>query len=31
VFRQLGFKKMTYPNGKRYELRTWPGVRRIRE
>lgn len=31
VFRQLGFTEMRYPNGKRYELRNWPGVKRIRD
>lgn len=31
VFRELGFTEMVFPNGKRYEIRTWPGVRRIRD
>jgi hypothetical protein len=31
VLRKLGFSQMAFPNGKRYELRTWPGVRRIKE
>lgn len=31
ALRDLGFTQMTYPNGKRYELRTWPGVKRIRD
>lgn len=29
VLREFGFTRMRFPNGKRYELRTWPGVRRI--
>jgi hypothetical protein len=31
VLRELGFKEVIYPDGRRYEIRTWPGVRRIRE
>jgi hypothetical protein len=29
VLRAFGFTLMSFPNGKRYELRNWPGVRRI--
>jgi hypothetical protein len=29
ALRDLGFKEMRFPSGKRYELRTWPGVRRV--
>jgi hypothetical protein len=31
VLRQLGFREMSWPDGKRYEIRGWPGVRRIKE
>jgi hypothetical protein len=31
VFRELGFAEMVFPSGKRYEIRTWPGIRRIRD
>jgi hypothetical protein len=31
ALRQLGFKEMTWPDGKRYEIRGWPGVRRIKD
>ena len=31
VMRELGFLEVVFPNGKRYEIRTWPGVRRIRD
>jgi hypothetical protein len=31
VLRELGFREMVFPDGKRYEIRNWPGVRRIRE
>jgi hypothetical protein len=31
VLRELGFREMVYPDGRRYEIRTWPGVRRIRD
>jgi hypothetical protein len=31
VLRQLGFRQMIWPNGKRYEIRGWPGVRRIKD
>jgi hypothetical protein len=29
ALRELGFKEVRFPNGKLYELRTWPGLRRI--
>jgi hypothetical protein len=31
VFRALGFTEMVFPSGKRYEIRGWPGVRRVRD
>ncbi len=31
AFRELGFTEMVFPSGKRYEIRGWPGVRRIRD
>jgi hypothetical protein len=31
VLRQLGFREMIWPNGKHYEIRGWPGVRRIKD
>ncbi len=31
VLRTLGFQQMVWPDGKRYEIRTWPGVRRVRD
>jgi hypothetical protein len=30
VLRALDFQYMTWPNGKRYELRSWPGIKRVR-
>lgn len=29
VLRELGFQRMIWPDGSRYELRFWPGVRRL--
>jgi hypothetical protein len=31
VLRELGFTEFALPNGKRYEIRDWPGVRRVRD
>jgi hypothetical protein len=31
VLRKLGFSEMVFPNRKRYEIRTWPGIRRIKD
>lgn len=30
VLRELGFETFQLPDAKRYEIRTWPGVKRIR-
>jgi hypothetical protein len=31
VLRELGFVEMVFPNGKRYEIRGWPGIKRIHD
>jgi hypothetical protein len=31
VLRELGFRYMTWPDGSRYELRTWPGIKRSKD
>jgi len=30
ALRDLGFEEVAFPSGRRYELRTWPGIRRVR-
>ena len=31
ALRDLGFTTIVFPSGTRYELRSWPGIRRVRD